>query len=138
MSVVVVFFFCRMRRSPFQKQLWDRIDVNLYQWVLGDILSRIRIPFHLLSQSQTFHLLELDVSNAEIVHAMKFAVAVAVPVIRVRRNTQKRDGLLYQGWLIQNRNIGYGIIFVLLTCTYGGSQAFPPRPASRILVTSLD
>ena len=47
----------------------------------------------------------------KIVHAMKVAASVAAPVIRVHRNTQKRDGLLYQGWVKPNRNIGYGIIF---------------------------
>ena len=110
---VVLNVFCHKRCSWkwFQKQLCDRIDVNLYQCVLDDILSRIRIPFHLLSQSQKFHSVELDMYYAEIVHAMKVAASVAVPVIRVRKNTQKRDGLLYLGWAKQKRNIGYGIIF---------------------------
>ena len=104
---------CHRCCSPkwFLRQLWDRIDVNLYQCVLDDILSRIRIPFHLLSQSQKFHLLELDIYYAEIVHAMKVVGSVVIPVIRVHRNTQKWDGLLYQGYMKQNRKIGYGIIF---------------------------
>ena len=80
---VVLNVFCHRCCSPkwFQKQLWDRIDVNLYQCISDDILSRIRIPFHLLSKFLKFHPLELNIYYAEIVHAMKVAASVAVPVI---------------------------------------------------------
>ena len=86
---VILNFFCPSRCNPkwFQKQLWDRIDVNLYHCVLDDILCRIRIPFHLLSHSQKFRSLELNMYYAEIVHVRKVAAFVAVPLIRVHRNT---------------------------------------------------
>ena len=59
-------------QNGLQKQLWDKKDVNFYQCILDDILSRIRIPFHLLSQSQEFFILwNYIFIMLKLVHAMK-------------------------------------------------------------------
>ena len=61
---------------------------------------------------------------------MIVAASVAVPVIRVHRNIQKRDGLLFQGCMKQNRNIGNGIVF--------GNQCDRPRNSPLLQIVKIN
>ena len=86
-----VFFFV------FFKPCWNRLDLPLYQRTLYSILSKIRILFQFLFTSINGNARDLYCYLAELVHSIKVASSVSLPLTKIRVGTCKK------GWTEDGR-----------------------------------
>ena len=66
------------------------LDLYLYHRTLDSMLSKIRIPFHLLCTSINGNTRDLDFILVELVHSIKVAASVSLPLTKVRVGTRKK------------------------------------------------
>lgn len=73
---------------------WKQVSNDLFAATSGDILSKIKVPFHLLQRNANSYCseseirLQINMYCAEISHALSIAESVAVPVKRIRNRSQ--------------------------------------------------
>ena len=82
-----------MSHKWFEKRDWSSANMPLYLATLGALLFTIRVPFHLLC-TNAYPIIDnaradLNRYYRDIILCIKQAEDVAIPLIRVRRNTQK-------------------------------------------------
>ena len=72
---------------------WEKTDLLTFQGISDGILTKIKVPFQLLSQKSSISVHEqqilLNIYYAEIVHALRVAEHASVPVRRFRVGTEK-------------------------------------------------
>ena len=73
--------------------MWKDMNVPLFQATCDHVLSKIKVPFHLLQTntglSNSELRLQINTYCEEIIHALKCADKAAIPVKKVRSNTEK-------------------------------------------------
>ena len=84
--------YCRI--SALKKRDWSSANTPLYLVTHGALLSSVRVPFHLLC-TNTYPTIDnactdLNCHYRGIISCIKQAEDVTVPLIHVRRNTQKQ------------------------------------------------
>ena len=72
---------------------WDHINTPVYQRSLDFMLSKIRMPFHLLSTNRKGNNFDLDFSLAEIVHSLKFLLLPRYLVQSFVLGPERKDGV---------------------------------------------
>ena len=93
----------------FLRMHWDNINILLCQSVLDSMLSKIKIPFHLLSTTLNSSSLDLDCYLTENTHSIKVAASAVVPFKRIRAGTRKRAGAMTQSYSLQRTVTRFGL-----------------------------
>jgi len=83
-------FMCKSL-SDFLKPCWHCFDLSLHQRTLDSRLSKIWSPFQLLCTSINENTRNLDSFLAELVHLIKVAASVFLPLTKVRVWTCKKE-----------------------------------------------
>ena len=80
---------------------WEKTDLLTFQGISDGILTKIKVPFQLLSQNSSISMHEqqilLNIYHAEIVHALRVAEHASVPVRSFRVGKSQNSGSISGG-----------------------------------------